>query len=142
MNDLVIKESKKSIKIKFPSSFENVNHAVDTILEFVETKDYPGNHFDLNLVLREVLNNVVEHGNNNRTELYVKVNFEIADNSIKATVKDEGKGKDKKNHLKESKDLIEFRGRGIELCSQLGFNIELNKKGNITVLRKNNDQNN
>jgi len=136
MKDLVIKKSKKNIKIKFPSSFENVNHAVDTILEFVETKDYSGNHFDLNLVLMEVLNNAIEHGNGSKPELFVKVNFELVRNKITITVKDEGKGINRKKQSKDSKDMIELRKQGVELYTQLGFYAELNKKGNITILRK------
>jgi len=135
MNNLEIAQSERAMNIKFTSSFENVNKAVDNIMHFAESKDYRGNHFNLNLVLRETLNNAVEHGNKNNPELLVYGDFEVADKSILVNIKDQGSGFNWTEFNNNQKDTCEAGGRGILLCKRLGFKVEFNKKGNIIRLR-------
>ncbi|MBU1249135.1 MAG: ATP-binding protein [Proteobacteria bacterium] len=80
------------------------------------------------LVLRELLNNAIEHGNHKDSKKKVEATVErIGPLRFKVTVADEGEGFDYKDLiLKMSDDPTQLRNRGLPLvnayCDELSFN--------------------
>ncbi len=140
MNKLKIVETENAVEVNFPSSLETVNNVVEKIMNFVESKNYNGNNFKLNLVMREILNNAVEHGNKNDPDLKVNIKFKFHKDSISFQVKDEGSGFNWNLDQSENTDSVKMRGRGIALSKKSGFKLKFNKKGNIITVRKENEQ--
>ena len=88
------------------------------------------------LVLRELLNNAIEHGNYNMTERTVKCRIEhIGGKRFRITVEDEGQGFEYDNLiLTLPEDPRQIRNRGFALINAFADQIEFNDKGNrVTV---------
>lgn len=121
---------------KIPSSFEFVNEMVIEILEVLKLKGINDIHdlFRINFVLRELLNNAVEHGNvfNMNKNVFCKVesDYEI----LRFYVKDEGEGFDLatlENELIEVNDTPSQRTRGFSTINALGFTLK--SENNVVV---------
>ena len=132
---LQIIKHKDGIQLKLSSELTIVNNAVEEIKQFVSqyTKQ---NIQSINLVLRELLNNAIEHGNKRNKSLVVTCLVEYLGHSrFRITVEDEGEGFDlMRLDLRVSHDPSQIRNRGLSLINSYVDQIESNPKGNrITV---------
>jgi len=99
-------------------------------------------HYDISefsnfkLVLRELLNNAIEHGNFNIREKIVKCKIEhIGNKRFKITVEDEGEGFKYDNLIMTlPEDPRQIRNRGFALINAFTDQIEFNKKGNCVTV--------
>ncbi|MDR2903141.1 MAG: ATP-binding protein [Clostridiales bacterium] len=88
--------------------------------------------FELKLVFSELLFNSVIHGNRLDLKRSVNIAIELADNTISASVSDEGDGYDYTNLIMKNAvadNLTEENGRGLKLVSVLTDKIEFNLEG-------------
>jgi len=114
-------------------------HLVDRVIR--EVQCFWGNHrisesLEINLIIRELLNNAIEHGNRDlpgRTIL-CRIEHHVRD-VLKVTVEDEGKGFDYRSlDMKLPADPGRIRNRGFALINSFAEKIEFNDRGNsITV---------
>lgn len=110
------------------TSFENVHHMVLNILEVLSASgvDDPKKLFKINFMLREILNNAVEHGNLMQENKRVYCRVEKKDSIYRFFVRDEGEGFDfgevSESNL-EMEDPLSHRTRGYSTIAAMGFKV-------------------
>lgn len=117
---------------EFGSSFENVDIQVNKIIYMLSqrmvrpTKDFM---FILDFVLRELLNNAVEHGNSMQESELVKYMLTFSEESLEIDVYDNGEGFDLDELFDKKQDdrIIEDRSRGIDAIVKLGFLLDVER---------------
>lgn len=122
--------------LRFTSSFAHVDQAIDELLTFIKHKELLIEAFDLHLVLREGLNNAVEHGNKLNPSRCVWCCLEVIDNCLTIRIEDEGEGFDWQQRQPLEIDALTERGKGLLLMEAYGFQVTHNQKGNVLFLRK------
>lgn len=122
---------KKTFTIK--SNLKEIDPLVNNILACL--KDANVNNeilYDVRLVTQEALINAVKHGNKLNPQMFVAVDFDYSNDTIKITVQDEGRGYDYANipdpTLEEN--IIKGCGRGVFLIRKLMDEVNFNKAGN------------
>lgn len=130
----------REYEVEFASDFEGADYYSILLTNYIE-KHYDNltseESFNINFALRELLNNAVEHGNQNDPDKKVSCIVSGSENGITIIVKDEGTGftiKDFGRHQTEQADL-EIRKRGLWLLGKLGFTVEV--KGNNVIAHYN-----
>lgn len=109
-----------------PSTFDAVDEQVRKITHQLRSKwDICDNSilFKISFMLREVLNNAVEHGNQFSDDLYIYHKVEYIDNRLIFTVKDEGAGIVVEPSTNE--DELTKRTRGLATIVDFDFEIEI-----------------
>lgn len=121
------------------SSFESVNLVVNEAMIKIESNFNQLNKhilFNINFMMREILNNAVEHGNH--FDVNKKVYFKILYESVLLTfiVKDEGLGFDINKISVDNSDknsLFRERQRGYQTLEKMNFDIRVNKN-EVTII--------
>jgi len=116
-------------KNEIQSTFEAVHETVEDImdqLKLVEKLDRQYLLFRINFMLREVLNNAVEHGNEFNEEKLIYIEVSIEESLFITKVRDEGDG----IHLEPTHEhnmdyILRERRRGITLVRQYQFELEV-----------------
>lgn len=124
-------ESPDSILFTLSSEMRLVDQVIRESQKFL--KQYGISEFSgFKLVLRELLNNAIEHGNYNIAERPVLCNIDyIGDKRFKISVQDEGKGFDFNNLVMALPDNPrQIRNRGYALINAFSDQIDFNDKGN------------
>lgn len=122
---------------------KNVRSILDSISSIVSLNS--DQYFDVRIILSELLQNAIEHGNKCiiQRKVHIKI-FLNGENALNITVKDQGKGFNVCETLQkelgcqafEVKELPEC-GRGLQIVKSLCDSIVFNRRGNkITVLKK------
>ncbi|MCP4353526.1 MAG: hypothetical protein GY795_49380 [Desulfobacterales bacterium] len=123
------------IRFKFTSEIKLVNDVIQNVRSFLKLYSIE-NDSEFVLILRELINNAIEHGNRKIKTLKIFTSIEcIGERRFKIVVEDEGKGFDHKNiDLSLPDDPNQVRNRGLSLVNAFSDQIEFNSKGNcITV---------
>ena len=127
-----VEESKNGESISFTLSSEMrlVDHVIRETQKFLvrfDIVEFSG----FKLVLRELLNNAIEHGNYNITERIVTCRLQrLEDKRFKLTVEDEGKGFDyDKLIMALPEDPRQIRNRGYALVNAFSDQINFNDTG-------------
>lgn len=122
------------IQIKIGSEIRNVNQTVAKVRAFL--KQYGvRDESSIILVLRELLNNAIEHGNRRIKALRVIASIEhLGDMRFKIVVEDEGNGFDHKPlDLSIPEDPNQIRNRGLSLVNSFSDQLDFNEKGNCAI---------
>ena len=112
-----------------PSTFEAVDVIVEEILKSIKHKfQFMSDRylFNINFMLREILNNAVEHGNHFDTnkKVFCKVSYDVP--LLVFIIKDEGKGiniMDIPTETHDPKTLLRERNRGHKTIIDMDFDI-------------------
>lgn len=116
------------------STFQAVDDVVNKIhVHLIEKLPWINqkSRFQINFILREILNNAVEHGNqfNERKKVFLEIYLE--DLFLKINVWDEGSGiqiSNKEFDQNDADSLLRERQRGFQLLEKLAEHVEI--KGN------------
>jgi anti-sigma regulatory factor (Ser/Thr protein kinase) len=118
-------------RAEFKSSYENADLEVTNAIASIEkeleiNKEYS---FVLDFVLRELINNAIEHGNGLENDKSVKLVIDISNNKINIEVFDNGEGFDLNEIMRyiNDKDISRTRGRGLLSIINLGFKLKTAK---------------
>ena len=114
-----------------PSTFQAVDLVVEDILKSIKHKfQFMSDRylFNINFMLREILNNAVEHGNHFETHkmVFCKVSYDVP--LLVFIIKDEGKGIDVMDIPTETHDpktLLRERNRGHKTIMDMDFDIQV-----------------
>jgi anti-sigma regulatory factor (Ser/Thr protein kinase) len=90
--------------------------------------------FDVDLLLREFLNNAVVHGNLSNPQKNVRVQLQLGFFWLKIVVEDEGKGFPWRKRLNFKPKPTETTGRGLIIGVQYSHRIRFNRQGNHVSL--------
>lgn len=124
---------------KIESSFQAVDDVVEDILKKIKVKfQFISTRFLFNIefMLREILNNAVEHGNHFDTQKEVSCKIEYNVPVMSFLIKDEGQGIDPNNLQVESHDpksLLRERNRGHQTIIDMDFDIKIDGNA-VTIL--------
>ncbi len=118
------------------SSFKEVDKCVREILLIMGEHEYLSDEsilFKVSFVLRELLNNSVEHGNKFDLSKLIKCKIDFDNKNLNIEISDEGPGLEREErYYKEISFDKRERRRGLKLIEDLNFNVEI--KGNIIKL--------
>lgn len=100
--------------------------------------------FDVKIILNELLQNAIEHGNLLDCEKKVYMNVCIREEDVlNITIKDQGNGFDVEKVLNKRNDVSECEifdlpecGRGLQIVRSLCDDISFNQRGNCITVKK------
>ncbi|MBF0451113.1 MAG: ATP-binding protein [Candidatus Magnetomorum sp.] len=123
------------IEFKFSSEIKMVNKIIKETRNFLEnyTIEEDGN---IVLILRELINNAIEHGNKKSKELIVSVSItHLSNQRFKIVVEDEGDGFDyARMNFRVSNDPSQIRNRGLSLINSFSDEVVFNETGNMITV--------
>lgn len=112
---------------KIKSTFELVAATVDQITALLQEKYQLDKSviFRISFMLREIINNAVEHGNQFDEEKFIHIIVEVDEKNMNFRVQDEGKGFTLQILEQVPDHYLRVRNRGIFLIKEFGFEIEV-----------------
>ncbi len=117
-------------KNKIESTFEAVHETVGEIMEqlkLVEMLNRENILFRVNFMLREVLNNAVEHGNKFDEKKAVEIEIVLEEPLLITIVRDEGEGISLDMSHEHNMDyILRERQRGMRLVKEYQFKVDVN----------------
>ncbi|MGM0378643.1 MAG: ATP-binding protein [Bacillota bacterium] len=123
----------KEIQSTFDAVHEFVIEALDKIHE-LNIPEIDEVSFKMNIMLREVLNNAVEHGNKFDSEKKVSCKIKYNDRKFIFRIQDEGQGFEIDEFYKMQKGFtMKHRSRGLDLIEKYDFEYEFD--GNIIIVK-------
>ena len=125
-------EEGNTIAYKISSEMCHVDRVVEQCKEDLGRFNISSNSPELKVILRELLNNAVKHGNHEIIEKTVTCSIAyMGARRFKVTVEDQGKGFHYSNiDMDLPKDTERVSRRGYALIKALSNKIEFNEKGN------------
>ena len=128
-------ERKEALSISFPATLKNVDRVCEKVKLLSKENGFAHASFAIQLLLRELLDNAVLHGNNGDPEKLVKYKMRWDhSNALKITVEDEGDGFDWRGRMEKKVSCRSGSGRGIAIMKQYGKEIRFNRKGNKVAI--------
>ena len=123
-----------------PSKIQAISPRVDRLMRLIEgSQCVPGEEFDVELALREALENAVVHGNQENPERKVRIRCRCQPgNEISIVVTDQGKGFDfeaiVRNGITSDPDCE--HGRGLQLMKAYMDDVHFERGGSEVHMRK------
>ena len=137
------KRSRSSVlEIDFwmPSEVRAISPFVDRLMRLIKrSRCVPGEEFDIELALREALDNAVVHGNQENPQAKVHVRFRChPGNEISIVVTDQGKGFDFEKFVGNgvTSEPASEHGRGIQLMKAYMDDVHFERGGSEVHMRK------
>ena len=128
------------IDLWMPSEVRAISPLVDRLITLIEgSQCVPGQEFDVELALREALDNAVVHGNQEDPEAKVHIRCRCRPgNEISIVVTDQGKGFDFEKMAGNSltSDPDSEHGRGIQLMKAYMDDVHFERGGSEVHMRK------
>jgi serine/threonine-protein kinase RsbW len=122
------------------SEIPAISPLVDRLMRLIKRSQcVPGEEFDIELALREALDNAVVHGNQENPETKVHIRFRChPGNEISIVVTDQGKGFDfeKFVHDGSTSNPASEHGRGIQLMKAYMDDVHFERGGSQVHMRK------
>lgn len=123
--------------IAIESALEKVEDTVERILCRVNANALPNEKFfGLRLALHEALANAITHGNRNRRDLSVAIQYRRTSDRVQITIRDQGNGFDcgLVPDPTQGANIFQCSGRGIFLMRKLVDEVNYNERGNEVTL--------
>jgi len=132
---LQITHDQDFLQFKFSTGFSLIKKIISEIRSFF-SQCYVENESNIILLIRELLNNSIEHGNKNDSSLIIKLSIrKIAKSRFKIIIEDQGQGFDYNNmDISISDDPTQIRNRGLGLINAFADEVVYNSKGNIVTV--------
>ncbi len=134
----MITSNDHSVKFTMPAQKEAISDTLNEITAEIAKIDpeIPDLDFCLEMAVREMLANAIEHGCKN-SEQKIEITLQVNTNRVKLSVRDPGKGFNcEKINMAEMPGLEE-KGRGLTMIKQAVDEMHFNETGNkITVYFK------
>jgi serine/threonine-protein kinase RsbW len=123
-----------------PSEVRAISPFVDRLIRLIKrSRCVPGEEFDIELALREALNNAVVHGNqeNPKTKVHIRLRCRPS-NEISITVTDQGKGFNFEKLVGNgsTSDPASEHGRGIQLMKACMDDVHFERGGSEVHMHK------
>ncbi len=123
-----------------PSKIQAISPLVDRLMRLIEgSQCVPGEEFDVELALREALENAVVDGNQENPERKVRIRCRCRPgNEISIVVTDQGKGFDFETTVRNgiTSDPDSEHGRGLQLMKACMDDVHFERGGSEVHLRK------
>ena len=123
-----------------PSKIQAISPLVDRLMRLIEgSQCVPGGEFDVELALREALENAVVHGNQENPKRVVRIRCRCQPgNEISIVVTDQGKGFDFETMVRNgiTSDPDSEHGRGLQLMKAYMDDLHFERGGSEVHMRK------
>jgi serine/threonine-protein kinase RsbW len=123
-----------------PSEVPAISPLVDRLMRLIKRSQcVPGEEFDIELAVREALDNAVVHGNQENPETKVHIRFRChPGNEISIVVADQGKGFDFEKFVDDgsTSNPASEHGRGIQLMKAYMDDVHFERGGSQVHMRK------
>ena len=123
-----------------PSKIQAISPLVDRLMRLIEgSKCVPGEEFDVELALRETLENAIVHGNQENPERKVRIRCRCQPgNEISIVVTDQGNGFDFETIARSgiTSDPDSEHGRGLQLIKAYMDDVHFERGGSEVHMRK------
>ncbi len=127
-------EETELLKIIFSADLDNVSKAAALTDRFLLTENLMKIKFQVNLVMRELLNNAVIHGSGRDHRKSVQYKLGLNGTYLIMQVEDEGDGFDWVMTQEKNPELQADHGRGVPILEKYCASYFYNEKGNgVTV---------
>ena len=129
-----VKPVSDSFDISVPSKIGNLPNYIDKIISFIKSKGYfSKDKFNLSLLMKELLTNAMEHGNEFDESKQVHVSIKEEHSNLILSVRDEGKGFDTKilSGMKSEKQSE----CGLEFIRKYSDEVSFSSSGNEIIIR-------
>ncbi len=132
---------KRKFRVIYPSHIKYLPEAENLTSRITQELNFNENdRDDLSIVITELFNNALHHGNRNDESKKITITFEALNNGLQISVKDEGRGFEPnkiKNPL-EKDNILKTSGRGLFLVEQLvdKVNYEISPTGSTVIVFK------
>lgn len=112
---------------KIKSTFEHAAATVDEITTLLREMYHLDKAvlFRISFMLREIINNAVEHGNRFDEDKLIHVQVSMSEDSVSFRIEDEGEGFTLQVLEQIPDHYLRVRNRGIYLIKEFGFEIEV-----------------
>ena len=135
----------KLCDLRINSRLCNICDFVNNIVELILKSHGPLREdviFEIKVILNELLQNAIKHGNKEDSSKQVKVRIGVDNSFVYFIVEDEGEGFDVKFCSHKHKEIMnicdmEENGRGMLIVENLCDKVRYNTKGNKIVVLKN-----
>ena len=117
------------------ASLDNIDSVCIVIKEFLGKQKLDMLVFDIQLGVREVINNAVIHGSKNQKKCKIDIAISVKDSQLCIRIIDQGEGFDHKKQL--SCEDLSCHGRGIKILKMYFDSVSYNDKGNDVLLIRN-----
>lgn len=115
--------------VTFPSQSEYLLHAEETTVKIAKEAQFaPSDIDDFAIAITELFNNAIYHGNKKNPNKKITLNFQLLENGLQVSVKDQGTGfqPDALKNPVAPENLLAENGRGIFLVKHLMDDLRFN----------------
>ena len=138
MKECRFEKSDKSIIFTFPAKLEIVDQVCKQVELLLREKALDRLVFDVQLLVREILNNCIFHGCNMDAEKEVYMECVLEEKNIIIRAQDSGAGFNWREFIDRCvPDDTCINGRGLEIVCLYADSVEFNKQGNKVQIKKN-----
>ncbi|MFC1743017.1 ATP-binding protein [Candidatus Riflebacteria bacterium] len=125
-----MEEEEQKLSISISSELNLVERVVNSVCDFIQQFEQIEANFNVRLVLREILNNAIEHGNKNQKEKAISCSIsKLEGPRFCFEVNDEGEGFDYSSiSLEMTQEDGQPRNRGYALINQFSDEIVFEKR--------------
>jgi serine/threonine-protein kinase RsbW len=124
-------------RIQLPSTKESILEIEQLIDSFCETREITQDCYgNMLIALTEAVNNAIQHGNGYKKEKLVEIEYEVLDDEVLFTIKDQGNGFDfdKIPDPTLPENILKTSGRGVFLMQNLADKFAFENNGSIVKL--------
>lgn len=124
-------------RIQLPSTKESILEIEQLIDSFCETREITQDCYgNMLIALTEAVNNAIQHGNDYNEEKLVEIEYEVVDDEVLFTIKDQGNGFDfdKIPDPTLPENILKTNGRGVFLMQNLADKFAFESNGSIVKL--------
>lgn len=123
------------LTMKIPSSKMLIPNISEIFIQYLHSHDIKDADA-MQIAFEEALTNAIVHGNNNDYNKNVNISFNIKQNMLEISIKDEGKGFNYKSIKTNDDDIYRKNGRGILLISLYTDSFHFEDYGRKIVMNK------
>ena len=121
--------------MKIPSNKRLIPNISEIFIQYLHSHDIKDADA-MQIAFEEALTNAIVHGNNNDYNKNVNISFNIKQNMLEISIKDEGKGFNYKSIKTNDDDIYRKNGRGILLISLYTDSFHFEEYGRKIVMNK------
>ena len=123
------------LTMKIPSNKRLIPNISEIFIQYLHSHDIKDADA-MQIAFEEALTNAIVHGNNNDYNKNVNISFNIKQNMLEISIKDEGKGFNYKSIKTNDDDIYRKNGRGILLISLYTDSFHFEEYGRKIVMNK------
>lgn len=125
-----------SLEVVFSASFEHIDDFCVQVHRLLADTGHGSHTFAVLLLVREALNNAVQHGSGGDARRRVRCQVRLAPEQVIIQAEDDGAGFDWRRQWRAPAPDLSTSGRGMPLMRQYADDVIYNEAGNRLILKR------